>query len=269
MSGQPGLEVWGPYEEYLEIRDAILEAGQEFGIEPFGSRAYASNTLESGWIPSPLPGHLHRREAQAATASGCPRTATRLRASLGGSFVSDNIEDYYLTPYELGYGHMVRFDHDFIGREALEPLDKPSQRRKVTLAWNGEDAGRIAASLFTRGRELQGPRRADLELRRRRTTTRCSTGRQGRRPVAVHRLQPQRARELSLAIIDPSVEVGAEVQLVWGEPDGGSLKASVEPHKQVEVRAIVSPVPFSATARTRVRGGVADDRRAVDAGALG
>ena len=55
MSGQPGLEVFGPYEEYFEIRDAILEAGEEFGLTPVGSRAYASNTLESGWIPSPLP----------------------------------------------------------------------------------------------------------------------------------------------------------------------------------------------------------------------
>jgi hypothetical protein len=24
--------------------------------------------------------------------------------SIGGSFVSNNIEDYYMTPYELGYG---------------------------------------------------------------------------------------------------------------------------------------------------------------------
>jgi vanillate/3-O-methylgallate O-demethylase len=56
--------------------------------------------------------------------------------------------------------------------------------------------------------------------------------------------------ELSLGVIDPAIEVGTEVTLVWGEPDGGSLKASVErPHKQVEVRATVSPVPFSAEAR--------------------
>ena len=32
-----------------------MSAGAEFGITPVGSRAYASNTLESGWIPSPLP----------------------------------------------------------------------------------------------------------------------------------------------------------------------------------------------------------------------
>ena len=55
MAGAPGLEIFGPYATYDKIRDAILEAGQEFGMEPVGARAYASNTLESGWIPSPLP----------------------------------------------------------------------------------------------------------------------------------------------------------------------------------------------------------------------
>ena len=57
-------------------------------------------------------------------------------------------------------------------------------------------------------------------------------------------------KELSLGVIDPSIDVGTEVTLVWGEPDGGSQKASVErPHKQVEVRATVSPVPYSSEAR--------------------
>jgi len=55
MAGAPGLEIWGPYEEGEEIREAIMEAGNEFGIRRVGSRAYATNTLESGWIPSPLP----------------------------------------------------------------------------------------------------------------------------------------------------------------------------------------------------------------------
>src|SRR4029434_2715991 len=55
MAGTPGLEVWGPYEEREEIRTAIVEAGRDFGLVLVGSRAYATNTLESGWIPSPLP----------------------------------------------------------------------------------------------------------------------------------------------------------------------------------------------------------------------
>ena len=32
------------------------------------------------------------------TASGCRRRLRSAPASLGGSFYSDNIEDYYLTP---------------------------------------------------------------------------------------------------------------------------------------------------------------------------
>ena len=55
MAGAPGLEIWGPYEEREEIRAAIVEAGKEFGLAQVGARAYATNTLESGWIPSPLP----------------------------------------------------------------------------------------------------------------------------------------------------------------------------------------------------------------------
>ncbi len=173
MSGQPGLEVWGPYEEYLEIREAILEAGAEFGITPVGSRAYASNTLESGWIPSPLPA-IYTGEKLKAYREWLPAQGYEgFAGTLGGSFVSSNIEDYYLTPYELGYGHMVKFDHDFIGREALEALDKPAQRRKVTLAWNAR--GRRARSPPRCSPTRSRPRAWTCRSRTtpRRTTTRC------------------------------------------------------------------------------------------------
>ena len=81
-----------------------------------------------------------------------PATGYEGTGSLGGSFVSANIEDYYLTPYELGYGPFVKFDHDFIGREALEKRaqDARPHRRKVTFEWNGDDLGRILASLNER-----------------------------------------------------------------------------------------------------------------------
>ncbi|MFT4211186.1 MAG: aminomethyl transferase family protein, partial [Microbacterium sp.] len=123
MAGAPGLELWGPYADHERIRDAILAAGLEFGIEPCGSRAYSSNTLESGWIPSPLPaiytgGEIERRYREWLPANGYEATG-----ALAGSFVSDDIEDYYLTPWELGYGSFVKFDHDFIGRDALEQID--------------------------------------------------------------------------------------------------------------------------------------------------
>ena len=76
MAGAPGLELWGPYENYDEVRETILEAGKEFGIEPVGSRAYSSNTLESGWIPSPLPA-IYTGEELRGYREWLPRRATR------------------------------------------------------------------------------------------------------------------------------------------------------------------------------------------------
>jgi vanillate/3-O-methylgallate O-demethylase len=55
---------------------------------------------------------------------------------------------------------------------------------------------------------------------------------------------------LSLAIVDLEVEVGTEVTLVWGEEGGGSAKPVVERHRQAELRAVVSPCPYSDVART-------------------
>ena len=42
----------------------------------------------------------------------------------------------------------MKFDHDFIGRDALRQLDPASQRRKVTLAWEGEDVAKINDSYY-------------------------------------------------------------------------------------------------------------------------
>src|SRR4026207_1719264 len=55
MVGQPGWELFGPWEYGEEVRNAIVEAGQEYGIRQVGARTYPTSCLESGWIPSPLP----------------------------------------------------------------------------------------------------------------------------------------------------------------------------------------------------------------------
>src|SRR5580704_6946067 len=152
MAGAPGLELWGPYEDREFIRETILKAGEEFGLVPVGSRAYASNTLESGWIPSPLPA-VYTGEKMKKYREWLPAGGYEATGSIGGSFVSDNIEDYYTSPYELGYGPFIKFDHDFIGREVLEKKAKEPHRKKVTFAWNGDDMGKIYASLFMPGTE--------------------------------------------------------------------------------------------------------------------
>jgi glycine cleavage system aminomethyltransferase T len=74
---------------------------------------------------------------------------------LGGSFHSDRIEDYYFTPFELDYGRIIGFDHEFVGREALEKMaadGTAGRRKKVTFVWNGDDTGEPSARSSSRGR---------------------------------------------------------------------------------------------------------------------
>ena len=248
MAGAPGLEIWGPYAEGDEIRDAILEAGREFGLVQVGSRAYASNTLESGWIPSPLPA-VYTGEKMKKYREWLPANGYEATGSIGGSFVSEHIEDYYLTPYELGYGPFIKFDHDFAGREALEKLAKEPQRKKVTFAWNGEDLAKIYASLFEPGeRMLQVLRSADRQLRLI-VLRRGHDGRQGRRVLDVRRLQLQRAHGAVTGRGRSDINIGDVLTLVWGEEGGGTRKTTVERHKQLEVRVKVAPVPYARDAR--------------------
>ena len=50
--------------------------------------------------------------------------------------------------------------------------------------------------------------------------------------------------------VDHEIKEGTELRVVWGEPNGGSRKATVQPHQQREIRAIVSPIPYAKVART-------------------
>jgi vanillate/3-O-methylgallate O-demethylase len=250
MAGEPGLEVFGPYETYDEIREAILEAGQEFGIEPVGARAYASNTLESGWIPSPLPA-IYTGEELRGYREWLGADSYEATNSLAGSFVSDDIEDYYLNPWELGYGPFVKFDHDFIGRDALEQIDAESQRHKVTLAWDGEDVAKIPASFYDL--ETEPYMFFDVPIANYGSSNFDSVVDRDGNVVGVSMFagySVNEKRALSLATIDPGIELGTELELVWGEPNGGSKKATVEPHRQINVRVVVSPAPYAVTART-------------------
>lgn len=248
MAGQPGFELFGPWSEGEEVRQALIAAGEAFGMRLVGGRAYSSNTLESGWIPSPLPA-VYTGESLKAYREWLPANCYEAKTSIGGSFVSENIEDYYVTPWDLGYGPFVKFDHDFIGREALEKLTGRPHRKKVTLALDNADVMRVMSSMLTKG-----PRAKAFEF-----------------PSAVYAMHPfdkvlaggkmvglstwigysaNEGRMLTLAMLDADyVAPGTHVTLLWGEPEGGSEKPTAEPHVQAEIKAVVSPAPYSEVAR--------------------
>ena len=250
MVGQPGYELMGPWEDRDAVHAALVKAGKAHGMALAGGRTYSSNTLESGWIPSPLPA-VYTGEAMKPYREWLTDRHYEANCSIGGSFVPDSVEGYYLSPWDLGYGPFVKFDHDFIGRAALEKMAAGPHRRKVTLAL---DNASVTDAIYTQF-EKDGLRAKFMEF-----------------PSAVYAMHPfdrvevdgkliglstwvgysaNEGRMLTLAMVDEAhAEPGTEVDFIWGEPDGGTTKPTVEQHRQVTIKAIVSPAPYSEVART-------------------
>jgi vanillate/3-O-methylgallate O-demethylase len=248
MAGAPGLELFGPYEDGEHVRAALVEAGEELGLRQVGTRAYSTNTLESGWIPSPLPA-VFTGESMRPYRRWLPADGYEATGSLGGSFYSDDIEDYYLTPHDLGYWPFVKFDHDFVGRAALEEIADTPTRRKVTLAWNPDDVLSAISTLF--GTE-DPVKYIDFPASNYATWPYDKVVRDGK-VVGISTFSGYSANErswLSLAMVDVDVPIGEEITLVWGEEGGGSSRPVVERHVQADIRVVVSPVPYAEVART-------------------
>lgn len=250
MAGQPGYELMGPWDEREAVHGALVEAGSRHGMKLVGGRTYSSNTIESGWIPSPLPA-IYTGEKLKAYREWLTANHYEAKASVGGSWVPASVEGYYLTPWDLGYGAFVKFDHDFIGREALEAIAQGPHRKKVTIALDDASVSEAIYGQFGKG-ELR-PKYMEF-------------------PSAVYAMHPfdrvevdgklvglstwiaytaNEGKMLTLAMLDEAYAVpGTEVDLIWGEPDGGTSKPTVEPHRQIAIRGVVAPVPYSEVART-------------------
>jgi vanillate/3-O-methylgallate O-demethylase len=252
MVGQPGWELFGPWEHGDEVRNAIVEGGQEYGIRQVGSRAYPTTCLESGWIPSPLPA-IYAGEEMKAYRHWLKATSYEATASLGGSFYSNDITDYYLTPYDLGYGPFVKFDHDFLGRQALEQMVDNQKRTKVTLVWNREDIARVKDSLFQGGDIFKY---IDMPLANYSTLPFDKVLKNGK-TIGVSTYTGYTYNEramISLGVVDSEHgEVGTEVTIVWGEENRGSSKPTAERHVQTEIHAVVASVPYTEVARVAYR----------------
>ena len=256
MAGHKGVELSGTYADGPKVREALLEAGREHGLVQAGRLAYFSTPSEGGWLAYPLSA-LYTDPGLHAFRQWLPATSWAGKAQLSGSFVSNNIADYYLTPWDLGVNHLLKFDHDFVGRSALEAMVDQPHRRKVTLVWNKDDVAKIQGSMFQAGvpcKYLEMPvasygfPQADVvhDANGKRIGMSGFCGYSG-----------NEAEMLSLAVLDETHSApGTQVTLTWGEPDGGTRKPHVERHRQISVRATVAPAPYAAAVRQMKRAGI-------------
>ena len=255
MAGEPGFEFVGPWADREAVHEALLKAGSKHGMVQVGGRAYLTNTLESGWFPRPLPA-IYTGESTAGHRQWLSATSPDAVAALGGSFFSDDIQDYYLTPFDLGYGRILKLDHDFIGRDALETQladGTADANRKVTLVWNRDDTAEMLGSMFD---EEIGAKYFNLPLGNYATyqydRVESTEGSYLGRSNYVGYSANERS-VLSIAVVDASsAEPGTEVVVLWGEGTPSS-KVQVEDHRQIRIRATVQPAPLVAKARTDYR----------------
>ena len=238
MAGQAGFEFIGPYRDHDRVRDALLAAGEADGIVPVGGLAYFTNGIESGWIPTPTPAIYtdpelagYRRQLSLFSYEG--------QKPLHGSFYSPNIEDYYLSPWELGYGKSLNFDHDFIGRDALLALKDQAHRRKVTVAFDVDDVRKLFGDdpgfqlSYGRYRIECGDELAGLTYW---TAT----------------IEPA-GTILSLAIVDDRFAApGTSVEVVWGDHPGKGTAPDADLGVP-RLRGTIQPSPYDSYARTRYR----------------
>lgn len=94
-TGEDGFELFCPTADAPRLWDALLATGQDLGVKPCGLGA---------------------------------RDTLRLEACL--SLYGNDI-DQTTNPYEAGLGWVVKLDHDFIGRAALEAQKAAGLRRKL------------------------------------------------------------------------------------------------------------------------------------------
>jgi vanillate/3-O-methylgallate O-demethylase len=239
MTGEIGFELQAPVEFGKELWATIVEAGREFGIRQMGGRVGMLNHLEANYPTfclDYLPAIFDEAHAEffATFAKYGPEVFDQY-FKIAGSFESNDVRDWYRSPVELGWGNRIKFDHQFIGREALARELAQPKRTIVTLVWNSEDVGDLYASLFRKDTSLMDFMEMPRDSRGYMWTDKVL---KNGRSVGVSTSRGYSAyfREmLSLCTIDiEHSKPGTEVTLIWGSPG----------HAQKEIRATVQPAPY-------------------------
>lgn len=151
VAGTLAYEVHGRFDDAQPVYSALLAAGEAHDIKRLGLRAYGLNHTENGFAQAFLhflPAYTEDPDFLAYLGT----TAEEVFTALPGSAGTDPTRRYF-TPLELGWGHMITYDHEFTGRAALQ--DSTAHRGPVTLIWNPEDVVDIYAKQFTPGNRVQ------------------------------------------------------------------------------------------------------------------
>ncbi|MBV7379948.1 hypothetical protein [Maritimibacter dapengensis] len=228
MVGSLAFELRGPMADAADVYDAVYEVGKAFGMERLGWGTYLVNHIEGGF-----PQHTWTF-ISAMPEEIWPRA--RRRWEVSGSVDPAELRPRLRTPVEVRWDNMVKFDHDFTGRDAVAAEIENPRRRTVTLRWNHDDVLDLYASLV---REPEPYKTIDFPYAPQRWPMAHADhvtkgGRQiGWSSGTVY--SPFYREYLSHGCLDISeTEIGETVSVHWGD-HGGPIK---------EIRATVERFPY-------------------------
>ena len=248
MSGWLGYEIHGPIEEYAYMYNRVMASGEKFGARELGTLAYNEfNHTEGGypnigqhyampWFESDpeLADFLREHPSQGGLNSN--------RVLVGSS---TDLDERFATPYDVGWGFLVKYNHDFPGRAALEAVKDNPPRTLATLEWNAEDVGKVFAAMNDGGEKVD-----DISAKRDMNEPRNSYfGNTTYRADSVYDADGNKIgitagrihsytynAMLSLAFVKPEfAKEGTEVVVLWGTPGT----------RQMKVRAKVAHTPYN------------------------
>ena len=240
-----GLEMTGPWSEHDRVLEALHGAGAPFEMRDGGSLAYTTTAASSGWFATPIPG-VYLGDELKAYREWLPGYGYEAHCSVGGSLESDDIRDYYLTPWDLGYGRVVNFDHEFVGRDALQARKDEPHLVKVFLRWNEDDAAAVMASStqdYPRGAKFMEMPSAHYATAHYDQVL-AGASRIGVANWPVYTVNFGGWVQLGL-VEEAHAADGTELEILWGNESAIGTKLRVEPHRARTVRVTVhtsSPV---------------------------
>ncbi len=250
MSGNLAYEIHGPMAEYATIYNKVWESGKKFDARRLGLQTYnLFNHTEAGFpninLHYPLP-WLESGEGLAKHCASLPQYSFyNLQRILLGS-VGDDLASRFVTPYDVGWEFLLKFNHDFIGRKALEAMKDQSHRTVVTLEWNPEDVAKVFATQIDPSQEpcedISAPSDItyDSVCQSFSFSYRADKVFAGEQEIGITSgriISYTYNSMISLGFIDSKyAEEGKELEVLWGTPG----------KRQMKVRAKIARFPYNS-----------------------
>lgn len=240
MSGALAYEIHGSTDHADVVYDAVVAAGAEFGLKRQGVSNYCRSHTQGGypnqWIHFWYPWRSSGEELLKYIET-CPYIFEGHKQYPFFGSASDNSENAFVTPFDVAWEYLINYDHEFIGKTALQEIAKNPPKKCVTLEWNAEDVGKVFATQFE---GTKGAATDDI----------TSVGDGGEAPFVISNVLNNgnmigmtagrthdyyHQKMISLAFIDKAYAIeGNELTVVWG-----TLGTP-----QIEIRATVAQFPY-------------------------